>query len=154
MGTSNTRAARRAAAAQSNTAAPGRSAALQTVAAPERQTPPDIPEINFEAMPGPLLGTGLLGKRGLHKKAKSLRIPATLDAHIAGFLSHEPHVSFQDATEALWRVMLRAEHEVRERAMAVHRQTGLPVQITHSQIYQLLDQELVEMKAEASTDVI
>jgi hypothetical protein len=105
-------------------------------------------EIDFQLMPGPLLGTSLLGDKGLHKKAKSLKLAATVDAHIGGFLSTQPHLSFQDATEALWRVLLREEHNARERAMLVHRQTGLPAKINHSRVYRMLSQELLLMASE------
>lgn len=117
--------------------------ALQAVPAPE----PVINEIDFLSLPGPLLGVGQLSNVN-HIKATSLKMPATLHAHVKTFLSGEPGMSLQTATQLLWRCLLREEHHAREAAMALYRQTGVPTLIEHGPIYTAMQREKAHMAEE------
>ncbi|MFF7198255.1 hypothetical protein ACFZAM_31670 [Streptomyces sp. NPDC008079] len=112
------------------------------------EKPEEIEEIDFEAVPGPLISG--LGGPVRPWVPKSLVVPGTLDAHIKGFVGRNPRTSFKDTTIALWRILLRDAHTAEQAALAEHRRTGLPVHPRYGHVYTLLDQELDTMAAEAA----
>lgn len=112
-----------------------------SAAVPER----DWPEINFHVAPGATLSRPL-GKIP-PKTNKTVKVDGPFQAHLLGWKSVN-HVDWQEATIALWRVLLREDYETRQAAEVETRRTGLPGLVEPGPLTQMLAEELKRMDEE------
>lgn len=121
---------------------------LQTV--PEREPEPPSDEVNFMLPPGGMMG----GNRSVPLK-KTLIVPAPLNAHLLMFqVFHQGNqYKVQNGSLALWRMLLREEHEMVEEARRLAKETGLPADPRRGPVMRRFEQELKRMAAEESGDI-
>lgn len=111
--------------------------------------PPAEDEVNFLLPPG-----GMMGGRSVPLK-KSLIVPAPLNAHLLMFQARYQGRRYKvgNGSLALWRVLLREEHEMVERAKREAKKTGLPPDPEPGPLMRRWLDELDRMDAEESGDI-
>lgn len=157
MGESNSRKARRQREQQQSRHAARQTAPEAAPPAPAKAKAPtkkaatwEPEEVNFLITPG-----GLLQPEGaplLAEKPKTVRVPGPLNVHLGGFQARHgaKRFSFQGATNAMWRMLLREEHEAYERARHEASVTGVPAQPKMGPLYRGLRAEMERMRREES----
>lgn len=135
--------------------AASRQAAASTAAPKRPKSRVEEPEeINFMLSPG-----GLLQPEGapmLVRKAKTVRIPGPLNVHLQTFQARhggERVFAFERTAIALWRMLLREEHDARESARREMAATGLPAQPVMGPLYRAVLAEMEEMRREDSGEI-
>lgn len=124
--------------------------ALQAVPDPEPEPDESGPEeINFLVPPG-----GMMGGRTAPLK-KTLNVPGPLNAHLLLFQARYQGQQYkvQNGSLALWRVLLREEHEMAEEARRLSEETGLPADPRKGPVMRRFEQELERMAAEESGSI-
>jgi hypothetical protein len=112
----------------------------------------DWPEIDFRQPPVPSL-TGTSLTRIKPRVAKTVHVSGPVNVHIDMWRARNGGIDWMLATNALWRAMLREDHEAREAALAAQRQTGLPVaEVKPGPIHRALARELERMEEEAGLE--
>ncbi|MFD8650662.1 hypothetical protein [Streptomyces mirabilis] len=154
MGESAKRRARRQkehAAARSSAAAPR--GTLAAPSAPFTAAEPEPEEINFMLTPGGLLRPE--GAPPLSEKPKTVRVPGPMNEHVVYFQARHgsKRFSFVKVCLALWRVLLREEHEALEAARREAAATGVPAQPVMGPIYRALRDELELMRREDTGEI-
>jgi hypothetical protein len=139
----------RAAAKQAQPSAPAaKERPLKAVPKPE-STAPAREEINFLLPPGGLMGGNMIEKK------KSVIFPGPLNAHVVQFQAayQGQRYKVQNATLALWRVLLEERHQMVQEALAEQARTGVPCMPRTGPFQQAFEKQLDRMDAEASGDI-
>jgi hypothetical protein len=114
----------------------------------------EMPEINFMLTPGGMLRPD--GAPPLVQKAKTVRVPGPLNAHILMFQARhggDRYFSFEKTAMAMWRLLMSEEHAANELALWTARQTGVPAQPVMGPLYRKVLAELEEMRREDSGEI-
>ncbi|MEV7675001.1 hypothetical protein [Streptomyces sp. NPDC088752] len=118
----------------------------------KRITAMKMKEIDFTLPPGALLQAQ--GSPPLATKPKTVRVPGALNVHVAGFQARHGtrRYSFDKASRALWRVLLREEHLALEQARVVADATGRPVEPKMGPLFTAVRDELEKMRSETADE--
>jgi hypothetical protein len=110
---------------------------------------PETEEINFLLPPGMMMGGRMIPRK------KTVITEGPMDAHLSMFQGRYQgqRYKFQNGTIALWRVLLREEHEMVEEARRLQRQTGVPAEPRKGPVMRRFEEELDRMAAEESGDI-
>jgi hypothetical protein len=153
---SPTRAARRAAALAAKQQGEQLERALQAVPdpapaparapKPRAAKPPEKPQLNFLLPPGGRMGGRLMPKR------KSVNMDGPMNAHVLDFQAQYQGMRYkvQNASIALWRVLLEEIYQNRLAAEAEEARTGVPVVPEVGPFQRAFEEQLDRMDAEAS----
>lgn len=152
MGTSKARRARRAAEQRETTAAPTVPEEPTVPApAPEPPRPVYVPRgIDFRLPPGVQRDKAATLGRTPPVTARTAKLPRPVNTRVNLFLAEAEgrDLSFQEATLALWRALLREEHEMLEKARKAEHETGQQAVVRSGPLRRALARELDEMRAE------
>ncbi len=120
-------------------------------AVPEPEPEPEGHEINFLLYPDGLM----MPDRRTAPYAKSLIVPAPLNAHLQRFQSRHSGSRYkvQKGSLALWRMLMREEQAAVDEAMKEAARTGLPPEPQWGPLMRAFLAEAEIMAAEASGDI-